>query len=143
MKTAAIMIGVVFGLIGIWTKSSETSLARFENTSDMLAAFGSESIQTGLKSLIAASASGGTLGKSEYQALLVDLAPLHEHLVTWSMCMSANLCDTKKTLSFYCNRVVQYEEVMQMIMAKSGRKDNREDRFEQYFGIAHKCPDWS
>ncbi|MEQ8826905.1 MAG: hypothetical protein RIC82_03885, partial [Parvibaculum sp.] len=104
------------------TNSSETSLARFENTSNMLAAFGSESIQTGLKSLIAASASGGTLGKSEYQALLVNLAPLHEHLVTWSMCMSANLCDTKKTLSFYCNRVVQYEEVMQMIMEKSGRK---------------------
>lgn len=142
VKTVAIVCGIAFALLELYSASAQERLQRSDHTSDILAKFADIEVIGSATALLDA-AQNPPQNKSELLSLLSKLTPLHETLIIWSACAQAELCDRGKSQELLCQRLIAYERNMESLaptFSPSFTYD-KEKRAKEYLGMLQVCED--
>lgn len=140
IKTTAIVFGIVFGLIGLYREDRAAKLQRMQATKEMVAKFSEEFMVKAADKLFR-HATNLSLGSADAAQVLSDLAPLRQHLVTWAMCISAEICENDRTMIAFCRKLVSYEYAAKGIFTRIDVEYNQKYRSDQYYNLLEICQD--
>jgi len=137
IKTTAVVIGVIFGLIQLNAIRTEDARIKVENTSQALNAFAKPELIRSAVAMIGAR----KLPKSNetYISLLADLTPLSQHLQNWAACIAMELCESEKSFRAFCRKLLNYESEFEKIQIHFSRFYDASDRNEVFWDQIIQC----
>lgn len=137
VKTAVILIGVVFAVIELRNGNAAIRRLQLEKTGEMISAFGQSDIVEGVKFLIDVQKLNPD--DKNHTLFLASFSPLRQHLITWASCIQFDLCDSEKTLELFCRRLLGYEYSFSVAQKHFRRIYNEKARDWHYFGKIDDC----
>ena len=140
VKTVVIVVGIVITISEFVLKDRQQERDIRRNTMDLIREdFGAELLTSrvdGFSEILARYASDGNVSLDDAIVLEKTLIPQFQVLVSWEVCMAAELCDEKIGKEYICKRAEGYKHITDLTAKALGTSG---DINQNYINLLKRC----